>query len=102
MNIVSFLRMHRAVDKGITPAATRHFEQLMRNLAPLHNIDYVTPALVALAARKVYLHRIHITEPENERSMQWGSDIEAVRSMLQGVGPEEVIDEVLTMVTAPV
>ncbi|KAK3195933.1 hypothetical protein K4F52_000800 [Lecanicillium sp. MT-2017a] len=102
MNIVSFLRMHRAVDKGITPSATRHFAQLMRNLAPLHKIDYVTPALVALAARKVYLHRILITEPEKERSMQWGSNLESVRNLLQGVGPEEVIDEVLNMVTAPV
>lgn len=102
MNMVSFLRMHRAVDQGITPAATKHFGQLMRNLAPLHRLDYVTPALVGLAARKVYLHRIRITDPANERSMQWGSTMEAVEALLQGVGPEEVLDEIMTMVTAPV
>ncbi|OAA41899.1 hypothetical protein BBO_05258 [Beauveria brongniartii RCEF 3172] len=102
MNIVSFLRMHRAVDQGITPAATKHFGQLMRNLAPLHRLDFVTPALVGLAARKVYLHRIRITEPHKERSMQWGSRPEAVEALLQDMGPEEVLDEVMTMVTAPV
>ncbi|OAA75747.1 hypothetical protein LEL_07735 [Akanthomyces lecanii RCEF 1005] len=102
MNIVSFLRMHRAVDQGITPTATKHFGQLMRNLAPLHRLDFVTPALVGLAARKVYLHRIRMTDPDKERSMQWGSRLEAVEAMLQGVGPEEVLDEVMTMVTAPV
>ncbi|POR39205.1 Uncharacterized protein TPAR_00596 [Tolypocladium paradoxum] len=101
MNIVSFLRMHRAVAKGITPAATKHFDKLMRCLAPLHKLDYVTPALVGLAARKVYLHRIRITTPEKERSMQWGSKLEAVEAMLEDVGPEEVIEDVLDMVTAP-
>ncbi|EGX89499.1 hypothetical protein CCM_07751 [Cordyceps militaris CM01] len=102
MNVVSFLRMHRAVDHGITPAATKHFGQLMRNLAPLHRLDFVTPALVGLAARKVYLHRIRITDPRKERSMQWGSRLEAVEALLHDVGPEEVLDEVMTMVTAPV
>lgn len=102
MNIVSFLRMHRAVARGVTPAATKHLDKLMRCLAPLHALDYVTPALVALAARKVYLHRIRIAAPEKERSMQWGSRLEAVRILLDGFGPEHVIDEVLAMMTAPV
>lgn len=101
MNIVSFLRMHRAVADGISPAATKHLEQLARCLAPLHNVDYMTPALLSLAARKVYLHRIRITAPEKERSMQWGSKLRAVEAVLEGVGPEEVIEDVLEMVTAP-
>ncbi|KAG6007200.1 hypothetical protein E4U21_006219 [Claviceps maximensis] len=102
MNIVSFLRVHRAVQDGVTPAATTHFSKLMRCLASMHSLDYVTPALVALAAKKTYLHRIRITTPENERSMQWGSDLEAVATLLNGVGPDEVIDDVLNTVTAPV
>ncbi|TFB04126.1 hypothetical protein CCMA1212_003936 [Trichoderma ghanense] len=101
MNIVSFLRMHRAVAGGISPAATKHLHQLVKSLAPLHKLDFVTPALVGLAVRKVYLHRIRITEPEKERSMQWGSQLEAVEALLEDVGPEEVIEEVLEMVTAP-
>lgn len=101
MNIVSFLRMHRAVENGISPAATKHFDQLIRSLAPLHNLDYVTPALVGLAAKKVYLHRICITSPEKERSMQWGSRLDNVEALLEDVGPEEVIEDVLGMVTAP-
>lgn len=102
MNIVSFLRMHRAVAGGITPQATRHFEMLIKSIAPLHGLDYVTPALVALAARKVYLHRIKMVEPGRERSMQWGSELAAIERLLDGWGPEDVLDEVLSMVAAPV
>lgn len=102
MNIVSFLRMHRAVGGGISPQATRHFEMLMKSLAPLHGLDYVTPALVCLAARKVYLHRIRIVEPARERSMQWGSELVAIERLLEGWGPEDVVEEVLGMVGAPV
>lgn len=101
MNIISFLRLHRAVARGITPAATRHLHRLVRCLAPLHNLDYVTPALVDLAARKIYPHRICIVTPEEERSMQWGSKREAVEAMLKGIGPDDVIEDVLKSVTAP-
>ncbi|OLN84467.1 Uncharacterized protein YeaC [Colletotrichum chlorophyti] len=101
MNIVSYLRMHRAVAGGIEPAATKHLEQLLKCLAPLHRLDYITPALVHLAIRKIYLHRIRIVHPRQERSMQWGSQVEAIESILEGVGPEEVIEEVLSMVAAP-
>lgn len=102
MNIVSFLRMHRAVAGGITPTATKHFELLMKSLAPLHGLDFVTPSLVAKATRKVYLHRIKLVAPEHERSMQWGSDLAAVEAILEGVGPEEVIEDVLELVAVPV
>ncbi|EFY89943.1 hypothetical protein J3458_001351 [Metarhizium acridum] len=102
MNIVSFLRMHRAVADGITPNATKHLDKLMRCLAPLHGVDFVAPALVGVAVKKVYLHRIRITSPEDERSMQWGSKLEAVAAILADMGPEEVVEDVLGMVTAPI
>lgn len=101
MNLVSYLRIHRAVSGGVSPAATKHFDRLMRCLAPLHGIDYVTPSLVALAARKVYLHRLEIAKAEEERSVQWGSEVMAVEALLEGVGPEEVIEDVLATVAAP-
>jgi hypothetical protein len=102
MNIIAFLRMHRAVASGVAPVATKHFETLAKSLAPLHGITYVTPTLVAMAARKIYTHRIAIVAPERERSMQWGSDLPAIRAVLEGVGPEDVIEDVLESVTAPV
>jgi hypothetical protein len=101
MNIVSFLRVHRAVGGGISPLATKHFDQLIKSLSPLHRIDFVTPALVALAARKIYIHRIQVVQPEKERSIQWGSDLKAVENFLDGIGPEDIIEEVLELVTAP-
>lgn len=70
-------------------------------LAPLHDIEYVSPSLVALAARKIYPHRIVVTTPENERSMQWGSSIDAVKAVLEGVTVEDVVEEVLQSVEVP-
>lgn len=50
---------------------------------------------MALAARKIYLHRLEIVNPERERSMQWGSDVDAIAAILEGIGPEDVIEDVL-------
>lgn len=33
--------------------------------------------------------------------MLWGSKLDAVQAVLEGVGPEEVIEDVLELVTAP-
>ena len=33
--------------------------------------------------------------------MQWGSDLEAIKAVLDGVEPEDVIEDVLGMVAAP-
>jgi len=94
-NIVSFLRLHRAVAGGISAPATKHFDKLTRCLAPLHDLSYATPSLVALAARKIYLHRVQMVKPEKERSMQWGSDFDAVVTLLEGIGVEDIIEDVL-------
>ena len=39
--------------------------------------------------------------PENERSMQWGSSVEAVRTVLDGITVDDVIEEVLQTVEVP-
>jgi len=57
--------------------------------------------LVALAARKVFTHRILVATPETERSMQWGSDYNAVSDALDGMTPERIVDEVLANVECP-
>ncbi|KAL8735990.1 MAG: hypothetical protein Q9166_000552 [cf. Caloplaca sp. 2 TL-2023] len=100
-NIVTFLRMHRAVDGGINPRATKYFKTLVTCLAPLHGLDYVTPSLVAIAARKIYPHRINLTVPERDRSLQYGSDLAAVKAVLEGVSAESVIEDVLAAVETP-
>jgi hypothetical protein len=64
-------------------------------------MDYVTPSLVALAAKKIYRHRIHIAPPEKERSMQYGSDLNTVQELLDGVTSETVIEAVLNSVECP-
>jgi len=84
-----------------TPFSPYKYTNSSRALAPLHGLLYISPSLVALAARKIYPHRIVITSPENERSMQWGSSLEAVKAVLEGVTAEDVVDEVLQSVEVP-
>lgn len=61
----------------------------------------MTPSFIALAFRKVYTHRVEIARPEIERSIKWGSDLEAVRKALKGVTPEVVVEDVLGEVEVP-
>ncbi|KLJ06761.1 hypothetical protein EMPG_17755 [Blastomyces silverae] len=100
-NIIIFLRMNRGVAGGMTAASTRHFQLLTRCLAPLQRVDYVFPSLVALAARRVYRHRIYVAEPANDRSLMYGSSLKAVDLVLAGASPEMIIEEVLADVEAP-
>lgn len=75
---------------------------ICRYLAPLHNLDYVTPSLVALASKKVYGHRVVLCDrPEQERSMQYGSDLAAVKEYLDNLTVDEVIGRVLDAVKCP-
>lgn len=64
-------------------------------------MDFVTPSLIGLAARKVYPHRITIASPERERSVQYGSNVAAVRQYMDGLTPEDVIETVLAKVECP-
>ncbi|KAL2362335.1 hypothetical protein RJZ56_004755 [Blastomyces dermatitidis] len=100
-NIIVFLRMNRGVASGVTATSTRHFQLLTRCLAPLQRVDYVFPSLVALAARRVYHHRIYVAEPANDRSLMYGSSLKAVDLVLAGASPEMIIEEVLADVEAP-
>ncbi|KAF1815002.1 hypothetical protein P152DRAFT_480109 [Eremomyces bilateralis CBS 781.70] len=100
-DIVVHLRMHRAAGGGVSALATRHFHSLVNVMAPLHGVNYVTPSIVVLAARKIYAHRLAVTKPEDERSLQWGSSLQAVRKLLDGVTVEGVIEDVLENVKPP-
>jgi hypothetical protein len=72
-----------------------------RILAPLHSLGFITPSLVALAVHKVYPHRLVLMAPEQERSLQWGSSLEAVTELLRRVTVEDIIEEVLSSVETP-
>jgi MoxR-like ATPase len=100
-DLIIFLRTHRAVSSGVSALATQHFNHLSRVLAPLHGLTFITPSLVALAFRKIYAHRIILTAPEDERTLQWGSSVEAVREFLRGMTVDDVLDGVLDSVPRP-
>ena len=86
------IRTHRFLYPGsATPLATKHLSLLARCLALLHGLDFVTPALVALAARKVYPHRLKVLKPEAagwERSVMYGSKEQDIREVLEELWEE--------------
>lgn len=69
----------------------------IRLLAALHGIDYCTPSITALAAKKVFRHRIVVAKSEEDRSLQYGSDFGTVSRVLAHVSPEEILDSVLAL-----
>ena len=100
-NIVVFMRSSRYVNGGVTATATRQLRAISKTLAPLHGLDYVPPSLVALAARKIYPHRLKLATAETEKSLQWGSDPQAVEQLLKDVTIESALDDVLASVETP-
>ncbi|KAI9928106.1 hypothetical protein ASPWEDRAFT_170896 [Aspergillus wentii DTO 134E9] len=96
-DIVIFLRLSRAVAGGISAKVNSHFTQFSKLLASLHGLDYLTPSIVALAARKVFRHQIIVARPEDDRSLEYGSDYEAVSQVLIHVNPETILDSVLAL-----
>lgn len=100
-NVVVFMRNSRYIKGGVTATATRQLRILSRALAPLHGLDYVPPSLVALAARKIYPHRLVLATTESEKSLLWGSDPEAVKELLEGLTVEDAIEDVLASIEAP-
>ena len=67
----------------------------------MHSQDFITPSLVAIAARKIFPHRVILATPETERSMLWGSDLQAVAEVLEGMTPESIIEDILAEVDCP-
>ncbi|PWY94176.1 hypothetical protein BO94DRAFT_510403 [Aspergillus sclerotioniger CBS 115572] len=96
-DIVVFLRLSRAVSGGISTRSNLHFKLFSTLLAVLHGIDYLTPSIVALAAKKVFRHRIIVAKPEEDRSLQYGSDLIAVSQVLEYANPDSILDGVLTL-----
>ncbi|KAJ5966152.1 hypothetical protein N7481_012866 [Penicillium waksmanii] len=96
-DIVVFLRLSRAVAGGVSAKANNQFARFAQFLAPVHGIDYLTPSIVALAARKVFRHRIIVANPDDDRSLQYGSDLGAVSHVLMDVTPDSILDGVLAL-----
>ncbi|RAK75736.1 uncharacterized protein BO72DRAFT_449453 [Aspergillus fijiensis CBS 313.89] len=96
-DIVVFLRLSRAVAGGISTRSNLHFKAFSRLLAVLHGLDFVTPSLVALAAKKVFRHRIVMARPADDRSLQYGSDLGAVAKVLEYANPDTILEGVLTL-----
>ncbi|KAL4920572.1 hypothetical protein BDW62DRAFT_176765 [Aspergillus aurantiobrunneus] len=96
-DIVVFLRLSRAVAGGVSARSNIQFAKLAKLLAVIHGIDYLTPSIVALAAKKVFRHRIVVAKPKDDRSLQYGSDLRAVTKVLEYATPDTILESVLTL-----
>jgi hypothetical protein len=101
-DIVVFLRTHRLVRKGVSPKAAKDFEFLVRALCVLHDHDFVTPSIVAVAARKIFPLKIEMCEPQDEPTLQYGSDIKLVSKWIQKWDQELIVENVLDNASPPV
>jgi len=72
-----------------------------RCLCPLNGLQFANPSIVALAAYKVYGHRIVVADKDTDRSVMWGSKKEAVDKYLAEVDADMIINNVLDEVRAP-
>ncbi|KAK1145298.1 hypothetical protein N8T08_004459 [Aspergillus melleus] len=98
-DIIVFFRLSRAVAGGISVRSNIHFKTLSKLLSTLHGIDYITPSIVALAAKKVFRHRIIVAKPEDDRSLQYGSDLKTVSQVLAYATPDTILESVLALET---
>lgn len=67
----------------------------------MHDLTFVTPALIALAAPKIYTHRIVLASSRRERSLLYGSDGPAVEDYLRRVTAETLVERVVGRVKCP-
>lgn len=77
------------------------YSYVHRTLASLHGVDFLTPSVVCLAAKKVYRHRIVVARPEDDRSIQYGSHLSSVAMLLKGVDADQIINSVISEVEVP-
>lgn len=100
-NLVVAARMHKYIAGGISAAATMRLGTLSRAFSVLHGIDYVPPALVDMAFRKTYLHRVVLADRNTARSLQWGSQPDAVEKDMAGITAEAALNAVIASVDTP-
>lgn len=98
---VLFVRNHRLVAKGVSPKASKDLEFLVRLLCVLHDYDFATPSLVAVAARKLFPFRIEICNPKDEPSLKYGGDIKIVTQWMKKWDTELVVEDVINVVPPP-
>lgn len=71
-------------------------------LAPLQRANFAFPALAPVAARAVYRHRLVLATPREDRSLMYGSSLQAAEMVLTGATVEGVLEDVLGSVEVPV
>lgn len=100
-DIVVFLRTHRLVRRGIPTKAVKDFDLLVRALCTLHDYQYATPSIVAIAARKVFPLKIELCHPEDEPTLNYGGDINIITNWLKKWDQSLIIEDVLNNVEPP-
>ncbi|KAG0368672.1 hypothetical protein BC939DRAFT_452484 [Gamsiella multidivaricata] len=59
-DVIVGVRTHEAVQGGLTARAALDLEAIIRSLAAIFQVTFVTPDLVTIAAEKVFAHRLEL------------------------------------------
>lgn len=102
LDIIVFIRNHRIVVEGVATRFIKEFELLVKCLAVVNGYSYVTPVVVKLAARKFFPLRISVCDYEDEATLNWGSEVDLIRLMMQKWNADLVIEDVLKRVQPPI
>ena len=83
--LVRLTREHPRIAVGVSPRGGLALLKVSRSMALIHGRDFVIPDDVKMAAADVLGHRVILN----------------IEDILEGVKPEEVVDEVVNQVPVP-
>lgn len=101
-DILIFIRNHRMISNGLPIFLKYEFEIVVRAVAVLNGISYVTPSIVKWSSERFFpLHLDLITDTEMEPSLNWGSDRRLVKTFINLWDRDLVVKNVLRSVKPP-
>lgn len=100
-DILLFVRTHRLVRVGIGPQAASDLELLIRTLCVLQGKSFATPLIIKEAARLALPIHVHLCDPGDEPSLQYGGDINLIKVWIKEWDGDVLVDSVLDEVPVP-
>ncbi|GME67988.1 unnamed protein product [Ambrosiozyma monospora] len=102
-DIVIFGRLHRMVSGGIPTFLIESMHLFLKVYAAVNNYDYVIPEMVKVAAKKLLpLHINILSDPNDEPTLLYGSDVRLVRQVINKWNEELVVEDIVNKVQPPV
>lgn len=100
-DILIFVRTHRLVRVGVGPQAASDLELLIRTLCVLQGKSFATPLIIKEAARLALPMHVHLCDPADEPSLEYGGDLNLIKEWIKEWDGDVIVDSVLDEVPVP-